>query len=78
MPHDAGSTGARCQGRVVPLTLEQTVSDSLRQGAWAYFQLDLPDSGKWKKVRRYHVTERDISHSGQYDLSSLFIGNFRV
>lgn len=48
--------GARCEGRVAPLMLEQGVGGSLARGAWSFLSLTLGDEdGSWRKVCRGRV-----------------------
>ena len=45
--------GARCEGRVAPLMLEQGVGGSVARGAWNFLSLTLGDEDdSWRKVRR--------------------------
>lgn len=47
---DAGFTGARCEGRVAALSLDQGIGGTLGQGAWSFFTLDLTRTKSWRKV----------------------------
>jgi hypothetical protein len=48
----AGFMGARCEGRVAPLMLEQGIGGSVARGAWNFLSLTLGDEdGSWRKVR---------------------------
>ncbi len=45
--------GARCEGRVAPLMLDQGVGGSVARGAWNFLSLTLGDEdSSWRKVRR--------------------------
>jgi hypothetical protein len=44
--------GARCEGRVAPLMLDQGIGGSIARGAWDFLSLTLGDEdASWRKVR---------------------------
>ena len=51
-PGTAGFMGARCEGRVAPLMLEEGVGGAVDRGTWSFLSLPLgDDDSSWKKVR---------------------------